>query len=105
MKLTPSDRAEVWPGQKALVKVSAYEYSSYGGLPAKVLDISPDALTDERGAPSFRVRLEAAVTRFGAEHPVLPGMLADVDVIGQRESVLASVLKPLRHVKDNALRQ
>ena len=105
MKLTPSDRAEVWPGQKALVKVSAYEYSSYGGLPAKVLDISPDALTDERGAPYFRVRLEADVTRFGAEHPVLPGMLADVDVIGQRESVLASVLKPLRHVKDNALRQ
>ena len=105
MKLSPSDRANVWPGEKAIVKVSAYEFSVYGGLPAKVIDISPDALQDERGAPYFRVRLEADVGNFGTEHPVLPGMLADIDVIGDRQSVLASILKPLRRLKDNALRQ
>ena len=105
MRLAPADRGEVWPGQKAIVKVSAYEASSYGGIPAKVVDISPDALTDERGAPYFRVRLDADPGALGADHPVLPGMQADVDVIGRRESVLASLLRPLRRIRDNALRQ
>ena len=105
MKLSPTDRADVWPGEKAIVKVSAYEYSVYGGLPAVVSDISPDALQDERGTPYFRVRLEADGSGFGADHPVMPGMLADVDVIGERQSVLAALLKPIRRLKDNALRQ
>ena len=105
MKLSPADRAEVWPGQRAIVKVSAYEYSVYGGLSARVSDISPDAHQDERGVPYFRVRLEADAAALGPDHPVLPGMLADVDVIGNRQSVLGTILKPLRRIKDNALRQ
>jgi len=105
MKLSPADRADVWPGQRAIVKVSAYEFSVYGGLSARVLDISPDAHQDERGIPYFRVRLEADAAALGPDHPVLPGMLADVDVIGSRQSVLGTILKPLRRVKDNALRQ
>ena len=105
MKLSPADRADVWPGQRAIVKVSAYEYSVYGGLSARVLDISPDAHQDERGIPYFRVRLEADAAALGPAHPVLPGMLADVDVIGNRQSVLGTILKPLRRLKDNALRQ
>jgi membrane fusion protein, adhesin transport system len=105
MKLSPADRANVWPGEKAIVKISAYEFSVYGGLPARVVDISPDALQDERGAPYFRVRLEADGAEFSREHPVLPGMLADVDVLGERQSVLSSIILPLRRMKDNALRQ
>jgi len=105
MKLSPADRADVWPGQRAIVKVSAYEFSVYGGLSARVLDISPDAHQDERGIPYFRVRLEADAAALGPDHPVLPGMLADVDVIGNRQSVLGTILRPLRRLKDNALRQ
>jgi HlyD family type I secretion membrane fusion protein len=105
MKLSPADRADVWPGQRAIVKVSAYEFSVYGGLSARVSDISPDAHQDERGIPYFRVRLEADAAALGPDHPVLPGMLADVDVIGNRQSVLGTILKPLRRLKDNALRQ
>jgi len=105
MKLSPADRADVWPGQRAIVKVSAYEFSVYGGLSARVSEISPDAHQDERGIPYFRVRLEADAAALGPDHPVLPGMLADVDVIGNRQSVLGTILKPLRRLKDNALRQ
>jgi membrane fusion protein, adhesin transport system len=105
MKLLPADRADVWPGQRAIVKVSAYEFSVYGGLPAKVSEISPDAHQDERGVPYFRVRLEADAGALGPDHPILPGMVADVDVIGNRQSVLGMILKPLRRLKDNALRQ
>jgi membrane fusion protein, adhesin transport system len=105
MKLSPADRADVWLGQRAIVKISAYEFSVYGGLTAHVSDISPDAHQDERGVPYFRVRLEADAAALGPDHPVLPGMLADVDVIGNRQSVLGTILKPLRRIKDNALRQ
>lgn len=105
MKLSPADRANVWPGERAVIKVSAYDFSTYGALPARVVDVSPDALQDERGMPYFRVRLEADAATFGDDKPVLPGMLADVDVIGERQTVLASLLKPLRRLKDNALRQ
>lgn len=105
MKLAPSDRAEVWPGQRAVVKVSAYDYSVYGGLPGRVVDVSPDALQDERGASYFRVRLEADASAFGPNRPVVPGMLAEVDVIGRRETVLGTLLKPLSRLRDNALRQ
>jgi HlyD family type I secretion membrane fusion protein len=105
MRLSPADRADVWPGQHAIVKVSAYEYSVYGGLKARVADISPDAHQDERGIPYFRVRLEANATALGPDHPVLPGMVADVDVIGNQQSVLGALLRPLRRIRDNALRQ
>lgn len=58
-KIALSDRGDIWPSQKAVVKVSAYDFSVYGGLSGKVVDISADALQDERGTLYFRVRLEA----------------------------------------------
>lgn len=105
MRLSPADRADVWLGQRAIVKISAYEFSVYGGLSARVSEISPDAHRDDRGTPFFRVRLEADAHALGPDRPVLPGMLADVDVIGNQQSVLGTILKPLRRIRDNALRQ
>ena len=105
MRLAPADRGDVWVGEKAIVKVSAYEFSTYGGIHARVADVSADALQDEKGAPYFRVRLEADASTLGPDHPILPGMTADVDVIGERQSVLTALLRPLRRLKENALRQ
>lgn len=104
-KIAPSDRGDIWPGQKAVVKVSAYDYSVYGGLAGKVVDISADALQDERGAPYFRVRLEAEAKDFGPGKPITPGMLAEVDILIGRRTVLESLLRPVRQIRDNALRQ
>lgn len=104
-KIAPSDRGDVWPGQKAVVKVSAYDYSTYGGLAGKVVDISADALQDERGAPYFRVRLEAEAKDFGPSKPISPGMIADVDIMTGRRTILNSLLRPVRQLRDNALRQ
>ncbi len=105
MRLAPADRGNVWPGGSAIVKVSAYDYAMHGALNARIVDVSPDAFQDERGAPFFRVKLEADARGFGPGKPVLPGMQADVDVIGERTSVLFSLLKPIRRLRDNALRQ
>ena len=104
-RLSPSDRAEVWPGLPAVVKISAYDYSIYGALKGKILEISPDALQDEQGRSYFRVRLEADAGAFGADKPVVPGMPAEVDILTGRRSILANLLQPLRTLKDNALRQ
>lgn len=104
-RLMPNDRAEVWPGQKAVVKVSAYDYSIYGGLAGKVVDISADALQDERGMPYFRVRLEAEARDFGPGKPITPGMLAEVDILIGRRTILDSLIRPVKQLKDNALRQ
>ncbi|MEZ5840910.1 MAG: HlyD family type I secretion periplasmic adaptor subunit [Hyphomicrobiales bacterium] len=104
-RLSPADRAEVWPGLPAMIKISAYEYSIYGALEGRITDISPDALQDERGEPYFRVRLEAGAMDFGPQNPVVPGMLADVDIMTGRHTILAYLLKPIRNLRDNALRQ
>ena len=104
-RLSPSDRAEVWPGLPAVVKISAYDYSVYGGLKGKIIEISPDAIQDEKGNSYFRVRLEADAGAFGTDRPVVPGMLADVDILTGRRSILSYLLKPLRTLRDNALRQ
>jgi HlyD family type I secretion membrane fusion protein len=104
-RLSPSDRAEVWPGLPAIVKISAYDFSVYGGLKGAVVEVSPDALQDERGQPYFRIRLEASAASFGPDRPVVPGMVADVDILSGRHTILETLLRPLRYVRDNALRR
>lgn len=104
-RIAPKDRAELWPGLAAVVKISAYDYSVFGGLKGKVIEVSPDALQDEKGNPYFRVRLEADGTHFGPERPVVPGMIADVDIISGRRTIMESLLRPVKALRDNALRQ
>jgi membrane fusion protein, adhesin transport system len=104
-KLSPSDRAEVWPGLPAIVKISAYDFSIYGGLKGTVVEVSPDALQDERGQPYFRIRLEASAASFGPDRPVVPGMVADVDILSGRHTIMETLLRPLRYLRDNALRR
>ena len=104
-RLSPQDRAEVWPGLPAIVKVSAYDFSVYGGLKGKVLDISPDAFNDDKGEPYFRVRLEADATAFGPSRPVIPGMLAQIDILSGQHTVLGYLLKPVQRLKNEAFRQ
>lgn len=104
-RLSPKDRAEVWPGLPAVIKISAYDYSIHGGLSGKVTEISPDALTDEQGQSYFRVRLEAAASDFGPQKPVTPGMLAEVDILTGNHSVMSYLLKPMNRISERALRQ
>jgi HlyD family type I secretion membrane fusion protein len=104
-RLSPQDRAEVFPGLPAVVKITAYDYSIHGGLKGRVLDISPDALSDEKGEVYFRVRLAANAAGFGPGRPVVPGMMAQVDILTGRHTVLDYLLKPARMMQANALRQ
>lgn len=104
-KVSPRDRGDIYPGLDAVMKISAYNYSIYGGLKGKIVEISPDALQDEKGDPYFRIRVEANSQSFGPEQPVVPGMLAEVNVLTGSTTVLDYLLQPLRRIGENALRQ
>ncbi|RZO68877.1 MAG: HlyD family type I secretion periplasmic adaptor subunit [Parvularculaceae bacterium] len=104
-KLSPSDRAEIWPGLPAVVKVSAYDFAVHGGLDGRITEISPDALKDDDGNIYFRVRIEADVASLGRDKPVVPGMQADVDIITGQQTILDYLLKPILHIQNNALKE
>lgn len=105
IKLSPKDRANVWVDLPGVVKISAYDFSIHGGLPAKITDISSDVLQDETGVPYFRVRLEADVTAFGPDKPIIAGMTADVDILTGKRSIMEYLLSPINEVSEKALRE
>lgn len=104
-KLRPSDRGDVWPGLPAVVKITAYDYSIYGGLDGTLEDISADVLQDEQGQSYYRIRLKADTASFGEDKPVIPGMTAQIDILSGRNTILDYLLKPIVKLRDNALRQ
>lgn len=109
-RIRPSDIAFLRPGMEAIVKVTAYDSAIYGWLPAKLVQISPDTLRDEvrRDETYYRalVRTDAAAlkTPDGKSLPIIPGMLAQVDIKTGQKSVLSYVFKPVLRARE-ALRE
>lgn len=108
-KIRPSDIAFLSPGQKATVKISAYDFSIYGGLPAVLERISADTIVDEQTGETFYkiiVRTdENTLKRGGQTYPIKPGMIATVDTLTGHKSVLDYILKPILKTKSNAMRE
>lgn len=109
-QVKPADIAFLRLGQKASVKISAYDSSVYGSIPGIVERIAPDAVVDERtGESHFTIRVRtnarALIGDGGVRLPIGAGMTADVDVLGQRRSVLGYVLTPVTRLRDTAFRE
>ena len=104
-RVAPKDIAFIRPGQNALVKFTAYDFSIYGGLDATVENISPDTTVDERGNAFYLVRVRTHRANFGEKLPVIPGMTAEVDILTGNKTVLSYLLKPLLKGKAYALRE
>ena len=102
-KVQPKDIAFIHPGQAATVKFTAYDFSIYGGLDAKVDNISPDTQVDERGNAFYIVRVRTEQPRFGADQPIIPGMTAEVDILTGKKTVLSYLLKPILKARAYAL--
>jgi membrane fusion protein, adhesin transport system len=107
-KVRPADIGFLHPGQSALVKVTAYDFSIYGGLKGVVEDISADTITDERGESFYRVRVRThdnALEKAGEPLPITPGMTAQIDILTGQKTVMDYLLKPILKAKERALRE
>jgi membrane fusion protein, adhesin transport system len=107
-RVSPSDVAFIRPGQKATVKLSAYDYSIYGGLPAELEHISADSLTTERGEPYYLIRVRTKQNYLGADEnklSIIPGMVATVDIVTGDKTVFQYIMKPLLKTTQRALRE
>jgi adhesin transport system membrane fusion protein len=102
-KVQPKDVAFIYPGQTATVKLTAYDFSIYGGLSAKVENISPDTESDEKGNAFYLVRVRTTQVNFNEQMPILPGMTAEVDILTGRKTVMSYLLKPVLKVRARAL--
>lgn len=97
-KIKPSDIAFIYPGQKAIVKVTAYDFSIYGSLDGVVTTISPDTETDKKDNVYYIVRIQTNKKYLGdAAKPlkIIPGMMVNVDIVTGKKTILSYILKPL----------
>ncbi len=107
-RIRPQDVAFLHPGQKAMVKFTAYDYTIYGGLKAKLEVISADTITDEEGNSFYLIQVRTDKSHLGSdEHPLLiiPGMVATVDIVTGEKSVLDYLLKPVLKARSEAMRE
>lgn len=110
-KIRPSDVGFVRPGQDATVKITAYDFSIYGGLDAQVENITADTITTEKGDKTesfYIVRVRTKSTTFSASKrklPIMPGMVATVHIRTGKKTILNYLLKPIIKAKYDALRE
>jgi len=104
-KIRPRDIAFLRPQQPAMVKFTAYDFAIYGGLEAEVEQIGADTVTDENGNAFYIVRVRTHKTSLGDDLPIIPGMVAEVDIVTGEKTVLSYLLKPVLRAQSNALRE
>ena len=109
-RISPRDIAFIRPDQEALVKITAYDYSIYGGLNGKVAMISPDTIRDEVKQDQFYYRVynrtesDKLNNNVGQEFNITPGMVATVDIRTGSKTVMDYLIKPFNKAKE-ALRE
>lgn len=108
-EVRPADIAFLYPGQKAMVKLTAYDFSIYGGLEAELEHISADTIINEEDGKSYYlIRLKTKknyLEKNGERLNIIAGMTANVDILTGKKSVLDYLLKPILKARDNALKE
>ncbi|EHE5102277.1 HlyD family efflux transporter periplasmic adaptor subunit [Salmonella enterica] len=109
-RLSPRDIAFIHPGQRALVKITAYDYSIYGGLEGEVETISPDTIQDKVKPEVvfyrvfIRTHQDFLLNKAGRKFSIVPGMIATVDIKTGEKTVAEYLIKPFNRAKE-ALRE
>jgi adhesin transport system membrane fusion protein len=106
--IRPSDIAFLRPGQNAMIKFTAYDFSIYGGLPATLERISADTITNEEDESFYLIYLRTEKNYIDSNKgplEIIPGMTVTVDILTGKKSVLDYLLKPILKAKNEALRE
>lgn len=108
-KIAPQDIGFLHPGLPALIKFTAYNFSTYGGLEGTVETISADTIQDEEGNSFYQVKIRTDESHLkgpdGTSLPIIPGMTASADIITGKRTVLSYLLKPVLRATNSALRE
>ena len=108
-KVRPQDIAFLHPGQEATVKFTAYDYTIYGGLKAKLEQIGADTITDEdKKTTYYIIKLRTDRSHLGTDEKpllIIPGMVASVDIITGKKTILSYLLKPIIRARAEALHE
>jgi len=98
IKIKPKDIAFIHPDAEAMVKISAYDFAIHGGLKGRDDNISPDTITDKKENTFYIIHVETDKNYLGSEaHPlkIIPGMVANVDIVTGKKTVIQYILKPI----------
>jgi adhesin transport system membrane fusion protein len=108
-RVLPSDIAFIRPGQEAIVKITSYDFSIYGGLAGMVEHVSADTIYDDVAKETFYTVVirtdQASLSRNGREYPIIPGMVTQVDILTGKKTILQYLLKPINKARQEALRE
>lgn len=108
-RVSPRDVAFIRPDQDALIKITAYDFSIFGGIEGKVANITADSLVDEKtGEPYYQVRVttdKSTLQRDGKTYSIIPGMICSVDIKTGRKTILNYLLKPINKAREEAMRE
>lgn len=106
VQIKPADVAFLHVGLPARVRLTAYDYAIYGALDGKLEWVSADTFVDDKGNSFYRARVRtnetSLVGKQGESLPILPGMVAEVDILTARRTVLAYLLKPILRARELA---
>jgi membrane fusion protein, adhesin transport system len=102
-KVQTKDIAFIRPKQPAIVKLTAYDYSIYGSLDGEVEDIAADSTIDDKGNAFYVVKVRTIKNNIGDHLPIIPGMVAQVDILTGKKTVMSYLLKPVLKAKSYAL--
>ncbi len=104
----PSDIASIYPGQDAVVKITAYDFGSYGGLDGKVERIGVDTTMNELGESFYKIKVrthKSSIVFEGEEKPIIPGMITEVDILSGKKTVMEYFLTRFRRTQQRALKE
>lgn len=105
VKLNPKDATNIKPGMMSRVRVTAFDAKEFGTLDGTVLKVSPTTFSNEKGEEYYEVRIKLetlVLRRKGVDHPIIPGMVVQAELIKGERSVLRYLLKPLFTALDNS---
>ena len=104
-KIKSSDRGQIVEGQKASIAITAYSYTKYGMLDGVLKSISPDSFIDKNGKSYYHVKIKANRQTIAKDKPIMPGMVANINIITGKKTVMSYILKPLKDISTNALHE
>jgi len=103
-KISTDDRGKLWIGLPVIVKISAYDYTIFGGIEGELTYISADTLRDSN-SEFYQVQVTLSSTKLRQEKVVFPGMTAELNILTGKVSILHALLKPFWNIQGNALRE